>query len=471
MNSLTILKYFMGTRKLLLLIIGLLSSIALSFTFGSKQPNIIFVLTDDQRWDAVGYAGNEMIHTPNLDQLASEGVQFSNAFVTTAICMSSRGSILTGLYERTHLWRDCKTVMDRRIWTEFSYPSLLKKAGYYTGFVGKFDVNIDRGGWRDPSYGEAFFDDYRPFYFRPLFHEIDGKQVHRDDLEVEAAIDFLRERPDDKPFCLSLWLNAPHADHVPSPRHLKQYKGQAMPERSQESDEIFKTLPDFIKTSMARERWHWYFETAELREETIRAYYGQVSGIDEAVGQLRAALKDLSLDDSTIIVFTSDNGYFLGDRGLSGKWLMYEASIRVPMILYDPRRVKRKSGRVIDELVLNIDIAPTILELAGVPKLANSMHGRSLLPLLRDSQVDWRTDFFYEHRRDCPENLDQIQSEGVRTRDWKYIRYRKMPGNEELYNLEADPSESINLAKDEFYRSQLRLMRERCNEYINIYSR
>lgn len=439
------------------------------FLKGQKQiqPNIVFLFSDDQRWDAVGYSGNDIIHTPNLDRLAEEGVWFKNAFVTTAICMSSRGSVATGLYERAHGWRDCGTSMKREVWDEYAYPSLLREAGYYTGFAGKFDVDVERRGWTSKEWGEQFFDVYRPYYFRPVYHEIDGKQIHRDDLEIAAALEFLEDRPSDKPFCLSLWFNAPHSDHEPAPRHLTHYEEKKMPTPATGSESIFEASPEFVKTSMARVRWREYMETDAMREEMVKAYYGQVSGIDEAVGRLREKLVSLNLHDNTVIIFMSDNGFFLGDRGLSGKWLMYEPSIRVPLIVYDPR-LRRGKRQPVENLVLNIDIAPTILELAGLP-VPDGVHGESLMPLVRGEDVVWRDEFFYEHRRDCPPELNQIQSIGVRTERWKYIRYTEQDGFEELYDLLADPGETRNLATDRRYRERLSELRLKCNHYKKRY--
>ncbi len=433
----------------------------------ASPPNIVFLFSDDLRWDAVGYAGNEKVHTPNLDRLAEEGVWFKNAFVTTAICMSSRGSVATGLYERAHGWRDCRTRMAREVWDAFSYPSLLRKAGYYTGFVGKFDVDIEDRGWTSQEWGEQFFDVYRPFYFRPVYYEIEGEQVHRDDLELAAALEFLDNRPKNRPFCLSLWFNAPHSDHEPAPRHLAHYVDKAMPPPAPDSESVFSKSPEFIKTSLARTRWREYMETDTVREKLVKAYYGQVSGIDEAVGRLREKLESLNLHENTVIIFASDNGFFLGDRGLSGKWLMYEPSIRVPMILYDPRTEPSRAGPV-EKLVLNIDIAPTLLEVAGIA-IPEAVQGESLLSLVRGEDRPWRNAFFYEHRRDCPPELNQIQSIGVRTERWKYIRYTEQGGYEELYDLSNDSDESRNLAPDRRFRELLSKLREQCDYYTKLY--
>ncbi len=459
-----------GSVNRLLLVSALVVCIqSFAYVLASKEPpNIVFLFSDDQRWDAVGYVGNGTIHTPHLDRLAEEGVWFKNAFVTTAICMSSRGSVATGMYERAHGWRDCGTSMKREIWERFAYPSLLAKAGYYTGFVGKFDVDVERRGWTSREWGEQFFDVYRPFYFRPVYHEFEGRRVHRDDLEIAAALEFLDERPTDKPFCLSLWFNAPHSDHEPAPRHLARYEDKAMPRAMPGSESVFERSPEFIKTSMARMRWQEYMATDAMRDELVKAYYGQVSGIDEAVGHLRAKLERLNLHENTVIVFASDNGFFLGDRGLSGKWLLYEPSIRVPLIVYDPR-MKWTERKPIEAIALNVDIAPTILELAGAP-IPEGMHGRSLMPLVNGQPIAWRDEFFYEHRRDCPPELNRIQSIGVRTKRWKYIRYIEQNGFEELYDLREDPLELRNLAWEKEQESRLRNFRSRCEVYAEKYS-
>jgi arylsulfatase A-like enzyme len=194
----------------------------------------------------------------------------------------------------------------------------------------------------------------------------------------------------------------------------------------------------------------------------VKGYYRMISGVDNVVGRLRKALADRGLDRNTIIILMGDNGYFLGERGLAGKWLMYEPSLRVPLIVYDPRAPKNRRGRVLDQMALNIDVPPTILSMAGLP-MSSATQGRSLMELLKDAKTPWRTEFLCEHLYNHP---SIPQSEGVRTEKWKYFRYREHPGFEELYHIAEDPMEEHNLASDPAYKHQLETLRQQCDQLI-----
>jgi len=201
-----------------------------------------------------------------------------------------------------------------------------------------------------------------------------------------------------------------------------------------------------------------------MYQESVKGYYRLIAGIDDSVKQIRNELKKLKLDDNTVIVFMGDNGFFLGEHGLAGKWFAHEESIRVPLIIYDPRMKSKDEGKVRGEIALNIDIAPTILDLAG-EKVPKEMQGRSLLPLLKNQNKNWRKDFFYEHLFDHPAIPKSI---GVRTENWKYIRY---PGEkavfEELYDLKKDPLEEKNLSTNKTFQFVLKKLRRRCDELKN----
>ncbi len=405
-----------------------------------KIPNYIFLLIDDQRWDALGCAGNPIIQTPNMDRMAEEGMRFSRAFVTTPICAASRASIFTGLYERTHGYTFTKPPI-RREFTDISYPALLRRAGYRTGFIGKFGVKVEDGVMEEMFDSSQVSD-------QKYFHEIDGQRRHLTDIHGDRAVEFLRGCNPDEPFCLSLSFWAAHAvDEDPLQYFWPEacddlYVHDDIPVPDTADPAFFDALPDFLKASMNRIRWHWRFDTPEKFQSMVKGYYRMVSGIDGVIGRLREELSRLNRDRDTIIILMSDNGYFLGERGFAGKWLMHDLSILVPLIIYDPRIPSERRGSVLDHMVLNIDIAPTLLAMAGID-VPKAMQGRSLAPLIMGQAGGWRQEVICEHLWDHPEIP---QTECLRTDRWKYIRYWKHPEYEELYDLHNDPHEAENLA-------------------------
>jgi arylsulfatase A-like enzyme len=235
---------------------------------------------------------------------------------------------------------------------------------------------------------------------------------------------------------------------------------------------IFAAQPGFLKTSLNRKRWYWYWDTPEKYQANMKAYCRMISGVDQALGQLLAETKRLGLDQNTVVVFASDNGYYLGDRGFEGKWSHYEESLRVPLVITDPRLPAARRGQVAEAMALNIDIPATILDLAGV-KVPALQQGRSLVPLVQGRKVaDWRTDFFCEHLMRHP---DIPKWEGVRGRRWVYARYfEQRPAFEFLHDLQTDPDELKNRAADPKFARQLQVLRRRCDElrdqYGGVYS-
>jgi len=425
-----------------------------------ERSNIIFLLTDDQRWDTLGCAGNKIIQTPNLDRLAAEGVHFANAFVTTPICAASRASLFTGLYERKHQYT-FGTPPVKQEYIDFSYPLQLRVAGYRTGFIGKFGVKVL------PGATEKMFDMFKPLDL-PYIKKVDGKERHLTDIIGDEAIRFLDGDASGKPFCLSISFNAPHAEddnprqYIWPPQYDDLYKDVTIPPPPMSDAKWFEAQPEFVRKGFNRVRWYWRFDTPEKYQQMVKGYYRMISHVDTVVGHLRQALADRGLDSNTIIIFTSDNGYFLGERGLADKWLMYEPSLRVPLIIYDPRAPKQRRGLVLEQMALNIDIPPTILSMAGLTP-PPAMQGRSLTELLEDPRKPWRAEFLCEHLYNHP---SIPSSEGVRTEKWKYFRYRDYPGFEELYYLADEPMEEHNLAADPAYRQQLEMLRHRCDQLI-----
>ena len=430
------------------------------------RPNIIVVVTDDQRWDMLGCAGHPILRTPNMDRIAREGVRFTNAFVTTSICAASRASIFTGVVERTHGFT-FGTPPVPQLYTDNSYPVLLRTAGYRTGFVGKFGVNMGAGS------REKMFDFFRPLHPSPYFKkQRDGTMKHLTDITGEEAVEFLRTCTPGQPFCLSVSFNAPHAEDSDPRQYIwpkwadALYGEVTIPEPKLANPDFFDSQPGFLKKSLNRVRWRWRFDTPEKYQRMVKGYYRMISGVDVAVGRLISELKNLAMDENTVIILTSDNGYFLGDRGFAGKWVPYEDSLRVPLIVHDPRLRDSLRGRETGEMVLNIDLAPTILDLAGV-SIPSLMQGRSLVPLVEGKKPNWREDFFFEHLYEHP----QIpKCEGVRTADWKYIRYfEQQPVHEELYDLRKDPLETKNLVDDAEEKEILNGLRKRCDQLRDGY--
>lgn len=431
----------------------------------AKKPNIIFILTDDQRAEAMGYAGNKIIQTPEMDRLAREGIYFKNAFVTTPICAASRASILTGLYERTHLYTFQQGNL-KQPYADQSYPVLLKKQGYYTGFFGKFGVEypyfnqmFDQGESYDRN---TKFNDHRGYFYKTL-----GKDtVHLTRYTAQKAMDFISSAPADKPFCLSLSFSAPHA-HDPAvdqyfwqPEVDNLYKDVVIPPPIMSSDADFMAQPDYVRNGENHTRWLWRFDTPEKYQKSVKGYYRMISGIDVEIGKIRKLLAQKGLDKNTIIIFLGDNGYFLGERQFADKWLMYDKSLRVPMMIYDPRR---PGHRVVEDEVLNIDIAPTIFGFAGL-KPSESWQGLNLSAYTQaKSPAKTRTEFLCEHLW----KVDIIaSSEGYRTKKWKYFRYREDKAHEELYDLSRDPLEKKNLVGNVKYATVLTDMRGKMEQKI-----
>ena len=422
------------------------------------RPNVILLLTDDQRWDAVGYAGNPIIRTSNMDALAREGLFFRNAYVTSSVCAASRASILSGQYARRHGIHGFDTGFSHDA-LQRTYPMLLRQAGYRVGFVGKYGVGTDLP--------ENAFDYWRGFGGQGRYEQTNGAGRYRHLTRIlgEQAVEFLETNPKGQPFCLSVSFKAPHPQDG-DPRQFiydvayeDLYSGDHIPEAATGADRYFYTFPAFFtEDNEGRRRWEARFSNREKYQASVKGYYRLITGVDAVIGEIRDALERLNLADDTVIILTADNGFYLGEHGLAGKWYGHEESIRVPFIVYDPRLPRAGRGQVRDEMVLNIDLAPTILRLAS-EEIPARMQGIDVLGLIDGSEADWRQEFFYEHLFDHP-NIPK--SEGVVSRTYKYLRYvEQRPVFEELYDLVRDPHEENNLAGDDAHRERLTAMRER----------
>jgi arylsulfatase A-like enzyme len=418
-----------------------------------KRPNIIFLLTDDHRSDALGVMGNKIIKTPNLDGLANKGILFTKAYVTTSICCVSRASILSGQYESRHKINDFNTDFSAEALSK-TYPALLKKAGYKLGFIGKFGIGVN-------NHPDSLFDYWASAKEgQPVYELISksGKMIHHTDSVAKDISQFLDQFAGKEPFCLSVSFKAPHELDGNPPTYPVQerfknlYQNIAIPEPVTADPKYWNSFPDFFKTdqNIARDRWKPLLSTPALRQETIKDYYRLITGVDEAVGNLVNQLKSLNIDDNTIIIFMGDNGFSLGEHGLEGKWFGYEESIHVPMIISGapvPAQLRHTRD---DHFALNIDITPTILAFAGIP-VPEEIQGTDLMAMLMKKKPPVNA-FFYEHTFMGSPKLPKV--EGVVTRKFKYMKYIEH-NYEELYDSRNDPHETTNLALNNKYGEQL----------------
>lgn len=425
-----------------------------------RRPNFLVLVADDHRWDMLGCAGHPVLKTPHLDRLAADGARFANAFVTTPICCTSRASILTGLHARTHGIHDFSTDLSPDC-LALSYPARLKAAGWHTGFFGKHGVGANPPrellGLVDlPPGKEAFY------------REVNGERRHLTRIITDQAMEFIRSRPKDQPFCASVSFEVPHAEdyarrpYPPEVEYESMYTDAMIPVPKKADNRYYEALPEFLKDSEGRRRWGSRFCTPHFYQESMRDVCRMITGMDAAIGRLRAVLEESGVADNTVILFMGDNGAFYGERGFSDKWYAYEESIRVPLIVYDPAVPATKRGAVVDAMALNIDLAPTMFDRAGIG-IPDETQGRSLLPWLQGETPTWRTDWYFEHLFKHPLIP---RSEGIRDEHWTYIRWiDQKPLVEELYDLQNDPEEEHNLADDPAHADQLGRLRAQWEEW------
>ncbi len=441
------------------------------FAVEERPPNIVFFFADDQTSDSLACYGNPIVQTPNIDRLAERGTLFQNAFVNQAICWVSRTNILTGLTGRSYGIPGNHDQARAEV-VETLYSDLLRDGGYRTGYFGKWHAKMPKG------YVPAdHFDEFEAISRNPFYKTLpDGSLRHETEIIVDRGIEFLKNHPKDKPFALNMWFNACHAEdsdrrpgigHFPWPRAVDgMYEDVDFDRQPLDTREIFDSQPDFLKTTINRERYFWRWNTDEKYQINIRAYYRMVSGIDGAIGRFVEALEAAGLADNTIIVYTADNGYHKGNRGFAGKWSHYEESIGVPMIIMDPRVARRERGKKTDALALNLDLPSTFLDWAGV-SIPERYQGRSLAPVISGRKPkDWRTETFHEHfavRHRIP------AYEGIRTERYKYVRYFDHGNHEFMHDLKKDPNELVNLAGNKKFKKILEDLRERTDKTVNGY--
>jgi len=430
----------------------------------TNRPNLVFILVDDLRFDALGYMGHPFVKTPNIDRIAREGAIFRNTFVTTPLCSPSRGSFLTGRYVRSHGVKDNtdNAALSHKLVT---FPRLLHDAGYETAYVGKWHMGTDdmpRPGFdRWVSFrGQGVYDD------PPL--NVDGERITRQgymtDLLAEYAVEFIRKSRS-KPFCLYMAHKAIHGPFTPASRHAGLFADAAIQRQANAKDDLSgkpmltRTLPE-VPTKKGKKKAG---ATVGPGDELVRNQMRCLTSIDESVGRVLQALEQTRSLDNTMIVFTSDNGYFWGEHGLGDKRAAYEESIRIPMVARYPKLIK--AGRNITEMALNIDIAPTMLDLAGVT-IPKTMQGRSLVPAMQGKAKNWRTQFFCEYFME--QQFARVATwECVRTTRWKYIHYPDLKEMDELYDLQSDAGEMKNLIAQSGSRTMLEALQKDLGRYRN----
>ena len=418
----------------------------------AKRPNLLFIYGEGQRADALSIVGNPILKTPNHDRIGREGARFTNAFCTNALCAPARATALTGLYSNATGAVDNKNMQvplphDIPIFTD-----LLHEAGYEVAIVGKVHV---KNGVTD-RYWDYYFGFNAPAtnYYNPRFTEgrkgvIGEAKVYRgeyaDDLATDRALAWLKEERD-KPFCLLLWFQTPHSPFFRARRHLDLYSGVTIPKPATFDDDL-KGYPGKPKAFVDAENKIGTTATGDAArslEEVVKDYYAGLVAVDENIGRIFQHLEKSGELEDTAVLQTSDHGFFLGEWRLFDKRLMHEPSIRVPLMLRYPKRIK--AGVVRDEMILDIDIAPTLLDLAKV-KIPDHMHGKSIVGLASAPDPGWRKEWFY-HYYEYP-GAEQVKpNRGIRTERYKLIHYYEEPQEFELYDLAKDPGETQNLYAD-----------------------
>jgi N-acetylglucosamine-6-sulfatase len=436
----------------------------------ASQPNIVFILVDDLRWDDIGCAGHPFAQTPNIDRIAREGALFQNAFATTPLCSPSRASILTGQYAHTHGIID-NTERSEQSHRLKTFPQELQKAGYETAFFGKWHMGNDNTP--RPGFDRWFCLKGQGSSFDPVIND-DGKDVpftgYVTDVLNQKSVEFIRQ-PHSKPYLLYLSHKAIHpeayqgpdgslsdptlSNFIPAPRHTTLFEGVSIPRRENYG------VPPLDKPALLQK----IADIAPLGPKTgssdtvILNRLRMLASVDEGVGAIRQALEDAGQLDNTLFVVTSDHGYFYGEHGLSvERRLAYEESIRIPLAMRYPPMIA--AGSTPDRFVLTIDVAPTFIELAGRP-VPSQYQGRSFLPLLQaDVPADWRTSFVVEYFSDTVfPRMHKMAYQAVRTDRWKYIQFSEQADADELYDLQNDPYELKNLNKDSAAAASLATMR------------
>lgn len=429
-----------GNAKLTCLVLLLWCLLPIRLSAAESRPNFLFILTDDQRWDALGVVQREQgdksrfpwLKTPNLDKLANEGVRFRNAFVVNSLCAPSRASFLSGLYgHQIGVFNNTTPFPAEAV----TYASVLRSAGYKTGYVGKWHMGQQR---ERPGF------DYAASYtgqgkYPDCTFLVNGKPVETegwvDDVATDYALGFLRENKS-KPFVLAVGYKAAHSPFKPPERYKNTYQKEKV--RPVPNLEL---LPPFPMTKGPEVKVAQVF--AGGNAEILVNYMACLTAVDENIGKIMSELDQLGVADDTVVVFAGDNGFYFREHGLGDKRSAYEESLRIPLLVRYPKLIKK--GMLIDEMVLNIDLAPTFIEMAGI-QVPRHMQGQSWLRLFKGDPAGWRSSFYYEYFHEPPFASPHVQA--LRTDTAKLIHYPGHPEWAELFDLAADPYETKNLRDD-----------------------
>ena len=464
----------------------------------TPRPNLLFILSDDQRDDSFAGMGHPWVDTPNIDTLLSQSVRFENAYIAEPTCRPSRAALLLGCHERVNRNGFSSThKMTKSQWAD-SYPALLQKAGYETGYIGKWHVNNDRFSF------ESLFDfaeghnGHGPFYFEEATADGNKKTVTTNRHHTDNALRFLRSAHNAKPFCLSVCYATPHGSKVKMmhqplnapasndprlkdhPIYGGKYREIAISYPLQKPEDPYKYIPrEVMDQEQGRSKTYSYdYDPASNREHHYR-YYQMITEIDQMVGELVAELVKLGLAENTVIIYGSDHGVLMGEYGMGGKALLYDLASKFPCFIHDPAAPQDMYGQSRQELVSSLDLTVTLLDYAGV-KPGPCMTGRSLKPLVRGEtpQPAWREGLFLENLytgRDTP-----IQ-EGYVDGEWKYIRFFKAPhpyretdivhrGREPvwemLFSLRDDPGERENQISNPELQDKVNVFRRSCDHDV-----
>ena len=442
----------------------LIITIKVSAEKNDQRPNFLFILVDDQPYDAVGFSKRyPFLKTPNIDKLANEGVNIKNFFVTQSICSPSRASFLTGTYPHIHGVNQNNKFVDPN-WDSFApYSVHLQENGYETAHIGKIHMAHKRGKEHiRPGFDYWFSFIGQGKYFNPQVNE-NGTEIQLEgyitDILTEKTIDWLiNKRDNNKPFSLNLWHKAVHEKHLPAPRHKDLYKDQKLPEPPYNTHkETFKGKPEWQRRKTFGFKWNEGDIVPEVLKEKnwpINKFKNMqllrsLIAIDESLGKVIETLKKIGELDNTVIIYSSDNGYFMGEHTFRDKRLAYENSIRVPMIIRYPKLINENSE--INEQCLNIDLAPTILDLAEINK-PKYMQGESMVSLISGKKNrKWRKSILFEYFVDDAWPYAGPDQLAIRTDRYKLVDNFLENDIDELYDLINDPGEINNLIDDENY--------------------
>lgn len=431
---------------------------------GTKPRNVVFILSDDHRYDAMSFLGHQFAQTPHLDAMAADGVHMKNAFVTTSLCSPSRASILTGLYTFKH-----RVIDNQRLVPDGTlfFPQYLQAAGYSTAFIGKWHMG---GHHDDPRPG---FDHWVSFkgqghYLPPspdYTINVDGEHVPQEGyittLLTRYAIDWLeKQRDSEEPFFLYLSHKAVHANFTPEEKYEGRFADEpfARPESEEKVEGNSRNLPRWLLDQ--RNSWHGV-EFPYHSELNIEKYYKRyceaLCSVDDSVGQVMQQLKDMGIHDETLVIYMGDNGFMFGEHGLIDKRVAYETSIRVPMLVQCPDLFE--GGQVVEKMVANIDVAPTVMEAMGLEK-PEHMDGESFIELAKGKQVDWRDYFLYAYywEKNFPQSPTVFS---LRSDKYKYTTYYGLWDTDEFYDIQSDPGEQTNLIRDPAHRKAAKQMEKR----------